>query len=432
MKQYRVRILAAALVLVLLAALCPPHAAEAAAFKDVPADAWFAKAVGWAIDREITCGLTVETFGPGRYCTRAQIVTFLYRLDGQHPAAKPANFSDVPARAWYAAAVGWAESAGIVSGVGKGRFAPNYACTRGQVAAMLWRYAGQPQTGGTNPFRDVRPTDYHYQAVLWAVQNGITAGTDAVHFSPNQPCTRAQIVTFLYRMNGGRIDEPIDDPVDESTEPEQPEPGPLVVIDPGHQLHANPAKEPNGPGSSVMKAKVSGGTYGPASGVHEYQLNLTVSLMLRTELERRGYRVVMTRTTHDVDLSNVERAKIGNSVHADAVIRIHANGSNDASVHGAYTINMTKNNPWNGNLYTKSRALSEAVLNAFCARTGARKRSIWDTDTMTGINWSTVPVTILEMGYMSNRAEDLTMATAAYQQKMVLGIADGIDDYFGR
>lgn len=151
------------------------------------------------------------------------------------------------------------------------------------------------------------------------------------------------------------------------------------------------------------------------------------SARCRTERERER-----TRTTHDVDLSNVDRAKIGNTVHADAVVHIHANGSTDASVHGAYTINMTENNPWNANLYTKSRALSEAVLNAFCARTGARKRSIWDTDTMTGINWSTVPVTIIEMGYMSNRAEDLAMATAAYQQKMVLGIADGIDDYFGR
>jgi N-acetylmuramoyl-L-alanine amidase len=263
-------------------------------------------------------------------------------------------------------------------------------------------------------FVDVPERAWYHDAVYWAVGEGITSGTSPTTFSPNRPCTRAQLVCFLYRLR-------------ESTATKR-----VVVIDPGHQLHANPAKEPNGPGSSVMKAKVSGGTYGPASGVHEYQLNLTVSLMLRTELERRGYRVVMTRTTHDVDLSNVERAKIGNSVHADAVIRIHANGSNDASVHGAYTINMTKNNPWNGNLYTKSRALSEAVLNAFCARTGARKRSIWDTDTMTGINWSTVPVTILEMGYMSNRSEDLAMATAAYQQKMVLGIADGIDDYFGR
>ena len=421
MKQSHARLLAAVLVLVLLAALCPPRSAEAAAFKDVPADAWYAKAVDWAIERGITRGLNAGTFGPRRTCTRARIVTFLYRLDGQHPAGNPTDFSDVPADAWYADAVGWAESAGIVSGVGKGRFAPNALCTRGQVAAMLWRCAGQPQSGGTNPFRDVRSTDYYYQAVLWAVQKGITTGTDAAHFSPNRPCTRAQIVTFLYRMNGGRIDEPT-----------EPEPGPLVVIDPGHQLHANPDKEPNGPGSSVMKAKVSGGTYGPASRVHEYQLNLTVGLMLRTELERRGYRVIMTRTTHDVDLSNVDRAKIGNNVHADAVVRIHANGSTDASVHGAYTINMTENNPWNANLYTKSRALSEAVLNAFCARTGARKRSIWDTDTMTGINWSTVPVTIIEMGYMSNRAEDLAMATAAYQQKMVLGIADWIDDYFGR
>ena len=138
----------------------------------------------------------------------------------------------------------------------------------------------------------------------------------------------------------------------------------------------------------------------------------------------------MTRTTHDVDLSNIDRAAIGNQANADAVIRIHANGSTNASVSGAETVCITKNNPYCPGIYAKSRALSDAVLTEFCKATGAKKRSVWETDTMTGLNWSTVPVTILEMGYMSNQNEDLTMATASYQKKMVLGTANGIDAYF--
>ena len=115
---------------------------------------------------------------------------------------------------------------------------------------------------------------------------------------------------------------------------------------------------------------------------------------------------------------------------ADAVIRIHANGSTNASVSGAETVCITKNNPYCPGTYAKSRALSDAVLTEFCKATGAKKRSVWETDTMTGLNWSQVPVTILEMGYMSNQNEDLTMATASYQKKMVLGTANGIDAYF--
>ena len=112
------------------------------------------------------------------------------------------------------------------------------------------------------------------------------------------------------------------------------------------------------------------------------------------------------------------------------MLRIHANGSTNPAIHGAKAVNMTRNSPYNPELYADSRALSEAVLSGFCAATGAKQLPIWDTDTMTGINWSTVPVTILEMGYMSNAAEDLQMADPAYQKKMVQGIADGVDAYF--
>lgn len=206
--------------------------------------------------------------------------------------------------------------------------------------------------------------------------------------------------------------------------------GHIVCIDPGHQTKGNSDKEPLGPGSSEMKAKVSSGTSGNTSGLAEYKLNLTVSLKLRDELVARGYTVVMTREINDVDISNAERAKIAADAGAQAFVRIHANSSSDTSVNGVETICMTNENKYNAELYTSSRKLSDAILNNVVSSTGAKKRYVWETDTMTGINWAEVPVTILEMGYMSNKDEEEKLIDDNYQNKIVLGIADGIDEFF--
>ncbi|MBR4720091.1 MAG: N-acetylmuramoyl-L-alanine amidase [Lachnospiraceae bacterium] len=207
--------------------------------------------------------------------------------------------------------------------------------------------------------------------------------------------------------------------------------GRLIAIDAGHQSKGNSGKEPLGPGSSQMKAKVTGGTTGRTTGQTEYDLNLKVAQKLKAELTARGYQVLMIRETNDVNISNAERAQMANNAGAAAFIRIHANGSDNTSVSGVMTICQTSSNPYNAALHDASKLLSTAVLDGVVANTGAKRQKVWETDTMTGINWCQTPVTIIEMGYLTNPNEDMLMATDDYQNKIARGIADGIDVYMG-
>lgn len=204
----------------------------------------------------------------------------------------------------------------------------------------------------------------------------------------------------------------------------------LVAIDAGHQRKGMNGKEPLGPGSDTVKKMLSTGTHGVSTRIPEYVLNLDVALRLRNELISRGYGVVMIRESHDVTLSNVQRAKIANAYAADVFVRVHANGSTDRSVRGAYGICMTKNNSFNAALHSDSLRLSENVAEGLCEATGVTRKKTWQTDTMTGINWSEVPVTIIEMGYMSNPDEDRLMASDGFRDGAAAGIANGIDRYF--
>ena len=205
------------------------------------------------------------------------------------------------------------------------------------------------------------------------------------------------------------------------TFPAFPLEGVKIGIDPGHQEKANSSREPVAPGSAETKAKTAGGTRGAATGTPEYVLTLEVSLKLREILEELGAEVLMTRETHDVDLSNIERAVMMNEWGADLVLRIHADGSVDKNVHGTgMYVRKT------GTCAAESAELAFCLLDCVCARTGSYKKGVYRRDTYTGLNWSEVPCVLVEMGYMTNYEENIKLEDSAYQDEIVRGLAEGI------
>ncbi|MDO4173597.1 MAG: S-layer homology domain-containing protein [Eubacteriales bacterium] len=168
-------------------------------FLDVPGDRYYTQPVIWAVDNGITYGTTDTTFSPEKGCTRAQIVSFLYRAAGSPTVSGTNAFTDVKATDYYYDAVQWAVSEGITYGTSETAFSPKEDCTRAQVVSLLWRYEHSPDSSSNVAFTDVSADAYYYKAVQWAVESGVTSGTSATTFSPRDTCTRAQIVSFLYR-----------------------------------------------------------------------------------------------------------------------------------------------------------------------------------------------------------------------------------------
>lgn len=174
---------------------------EASPFDDVRSGTYYFEPIKWAVENNITSGLKPDLFGPEEACTRGQIVTFLWRAKGE-PQVNTTNnpFIDVNANYFYYKPVLWAVDSHITAGISATQFAPEESCTRGQIVTFLWRAAGQPKpTSAVHTFKDIKAGQYYYDAVLWAVENGITAGLTSNEFGPEAPCTRGQIVTFLYR-----------------------------------------------------------------------------------------------------------------------------------------------------------------------------------------------------------------------------------------
>ena len=174
---------------------------EIPAFTDVPGDSFYFAPVAWALENNITNGLTATEFGPNAACNRAQVVTFLWRAEGcPEPTATSHSFVDVQAGSFYEKAVLWAVEQGIANGLSATEFGPNAACNRAQVVTFLWRAEGCPEpTATSHSFVDVQAGSFYEKAVLWAVEQGISNGLSATEFGPNANCNRAQVVTFLYR-----------------------------------------------------------------------------------------------------------------------------------------------------------------------------------------------------------------------------------------
>lgn len=210
--------------------------------------------------------------------------------------------------------------------------------------------------------------------------------------------------------------------------PELPLANKIICVDPGHEVTDLRIQEPIDPYSSETKEAFVGGTSG--RNQTEEQLNLSVGLRLQTLLEEQGATVIMTRTTHESDMTSYKRAMMANEEQADLCIRIHADGSTDPSVHG-----MSMLVPYGAQLATQdivetSRVAGEYVLEATIAATGAKNKGIVQRSDLTGFNFAEVPTILIEMGFMSNPDEDALMETGEYQQKLAQGMCDGIVQYF--
>ena len=168
-------------------------------FTDVHAEDYYYDAVLWAAQEGVTGGTNGTLFAPNAGCTRAQAVTFLWRAAGSPEPKTLSSFADVPADAYYAKAAAWAVENNVAKGVSETAFAPDTNCTRAQIVTFLWRAQQSPASGGENPFTDVSAAAYYYNAVLWAVENDVAKGVSETAFAPNDNCTRAQIVTLIYR-----------------------------------------------------------------------------------------------------------------------------------------------------------------------------------------------------------------------------------------
>lgn len=204
----------------------------------------------------------------------------------------------------------------------------------------------------------------------------------------------------------------------------------VIVINAGHQRTGDSSLEPIGPGASTQKAKVTYGASGIVSGKAESQINLEIAKKLQAELQARGYTVIMTRTSQDVNLSNRERALIGNKQQAAAVISLHCDSAGSSSAKGAHTIAPAADNPYCPQIVSASSRLASAVIQHYAAVTGISSRGVSYRNDLSGLNWSEVPAIYVEMGFLSNPDEDRKLTDPNFQYLCAQGIADGIDAYF--
>jgi N-acetylmuramoyl-L-alanine amidase len=201
-----------------------------------------------------------------------------------------------------------------------------------------------------------------------------------------------------------------------------------ICIDPGHQLNGDYTTEPIGPGSDIYKAKVSNGAQGTTTGIYEYEFTLVIALMLKERLIEEGFDVILTRETHDVNISNSERAQLARN--SDLFIRIHADQRNSSEFHGISVLCPSENNQYTTMIYEQSNLLSNLILTSLIEVTQANDMGISYRDDISGFNWSEVPVTLVELGFMSHPEEDVLLSDGIYQAKLVEGMVEGILNYY--
>ncbi len=237
-------------------------------------------------------------------------------------------------------------------------------------------------------------------------------------------------ITKVPDSTPGPTDTPTPVPTDTPTPEPTEAPKHVVAIDPGQQKSSVSEKEPIGPGAEETKVKMSSGATSVTTGKKEYEWTLLFSMKLKAELEARGYGVVMTREEADVKISNAERAQMVNATDAEIYVSIQADAVSNESANGIYAQIPSKNNPFVPQLYTQSKALAKAIQSRLIQETGAYDRSVREYDDLATINYSEIPVTVLQLGFMSNVEEDTNLWNEEYQNKMVKAICDGIDAYF--
>lgn len=202
----------------------------------------------------------------------------------------------------------------------------------------------------------------------------------------------------------------------------------IVCIDPGHQAKGDPKGEPIAPGSGGRKARVASGTAGVGTKKPEYAVNMEAGLILKGILEQKGYKVVMTRETNEVNISNVERAQVANEAKADMTIRLHCDSIGNSGKSGAVLIVPSKTGKYTTSIYPASFKYAECLKKAL-QDAGVKVNGIFERSDMTGFNWSQVPVVIFEMGFMSNWNEDRMLCDTAYQTKLMQAVVVAIDVY---
>lgn len=213
-----------------------------------------------------------------------------------------------------------------------------------------------------------------------------------------------------------------------ATTQEQVEKPFVVCIDPGHQAKGDGKPEPIAPGSGQTKARVSSGTAGVGTKKAEYLVNLEASLILKELLSAKGYQVVMTRETNDVNISNAERAGVSNKSKADMTIRIHCDSISNSGKTGATILVPSKESKYTKNIYEASYRYA-SLLKDTLSQNGVKVNGIFERNDMTGFNWSQVPVVILEMGFMSNWNEDQMLSNPNYQKKLMKAVVTSLDSY---